>query len=91
MSVSEKVRAGAAFLDEINPGWEKRIDLDRLNIAEPGDCILGQLYGSYLQGVHTTQIKNPNQHGFYALPGFSDDINQGWRNFVTRRLSSPAT
>jgi hypothetical protein len=38
---------GAALLDEDMPGWADKIDLERLDIQLPGDCVLGQLYGTY--------------------------------------------
>jgi hypothetical protein len=47
MSISERVAAGAAFLDEHDPEWwrpdvERAIDLEQLELSNGGDCILGQ-------------------------------------------------
>jgi hypothetical protein len=39
-----RVKRGAALLDERIPGWDQRIDLDTLRIADSGQCVLGQLY-----------------------------------------------
>lgn len=46
-TIAERVAAGAAFLDEHDPGWwkpdvERSIDLGTLALSEPADCILGQ-------------------------------------------------
>jgi len=46
-TVTERVAAGAVFLDEHDPEWwradvERAIDLDRLNLGEGDSCILGQ-------------------------------------------------
>jgi hypothetical protein len=46
-TITERVAAGAAFLDEHDPGWwrgdgERPISLDRLDLEEAQDCILGQ-------------------------------------------------
>jgi hypothetical protein len=46
-AVAERVAAGAAFMDEHDPGWwradvEQAIDLDRLLMDQPDRCILGQ-------------------------------------------------
>ncbi|MGH9316350.1 MAG: hypothetical protein ACRD1P_04510 [Thermoanaerobaculia bacterium] len=38
------VRRGAAYLDEHRPGWEKRVDLDTLDMSSPRHCVLGQAY-----------------------------------------------
>ena len=46
-SVTGRVAAGAAFLDEHDPGWwradvERAIDLDKLDLSLGDRCILGQ-------------------------------------------------
>jgi hypothetical protein len=46
-TITERVAAGAAFLDEHDPQWwrpdvERAIDLDRLDLGSGGRCILGQ-------------------------------------------------
>lgn len=46
----------ACLLDEHVPGWRKKIDLGRLDIASPCNCIMGQLYGrpgttGYKEGI----------------------------------------
>jgi len=46
-SVAARVGRGMALLDERVPGWVDRIDVDRLDVSHPGDCPLGQLFGSY--------------------------------------------
>src|SRR5690606_6748890 len=46
----DRVQKGAAFLDEILPGWHQIIDLDTLNLASGCKCICGQL-GTYLNIV----------------------------------------
>lgn len=47
-----RVQAGAAFLDSheaIPDNWRTLIDVNRLNIASPSNCVLGQL-GSHVMG-----------------------------------------
>lgn len=44
MTVSERVEAGANWLDEVFPdGWIDKIDLDDLEMESSCSCILGQL------------------------------------------------
>jgi hypothetical protein len=43
-TVAERVAAGAAWLDEREPGWEGRIDLDALSLGDSCKCVLGQLH-----------------------------------------------
>jgi hypothetical protein len=47
LEMTDRVAAGAAFLDEHDPDWwradvERAIDLDTLALADPASCILGQ-------------------------------------------------
>lgn len=41
-TITERVAAGAAFLDEHDPEWWREIDLDKLNLASSEVCVLGQ-------------------------------------------------
>lgn len=47
------VAAGAAWLDENEPGWEGRIDLADLDLANSCRCVLGQVMpeGDYLDAL----------------------------------------
>lgn len=51
-SLRPVVRKGIKFLNEREPGWRKRIDLNTLDVANCAKCVLGQLYGEYGTGVH---------------------------------------
>lgn len=39
----ERVAKGAAHLDQVRPGWERRIDTGTLTLHDPCGCIVGQL------------------------------------------------
>lgn len=39
---AKEVAAGAQWLDENFPGWEREIDLGTLDIHDPCSCVLGQ-------------------------------------------------
>ncbi len=41
------VLRGAAFLDEHTAGWDDRVSLEELDMADPCHCILGQVYSEY--------------------------------------------
>lgn len=43
LTIKDRVEAGAALLDRHVPNWDRRIDLDKLNIASAEFCICGQL------------------------------------------------
>src|SRR5437764_14197069 len=42
-TITRRVAAGAAFLDQEIPGWDRLIDLDRLDIGSGCRCVLGQI------------------------------------------------
>lgn len=45
------VQRGMELLDEVRPGWELKIDLGRLDLANVCTCVLGQLEGHFFRGM----------------------------------------
>lgn len=43
-TIEARVARGVALLDEKLPGWDRRIDLDKLDLASPCNCVLGQTW-----------------------------------------------
>lgn len=41
-TIPQRVAKGAALMDKEMPGWDRRIDLDVLDLQNSCDCILGQ-------------------------------------------------
>jgi hypothetical protein len=93
---TERVGRGAALLDERRPDWWRLVDLDRLDIGSPCDCIAGQLYmggGNYRNwtmvmdslGLHAEA--DEAAHGFDG-PGLTGDytaLTEAWRTLIARR------
>jgi hypothetical protein len=51
MTANDVVANGVALLDANGPAdWARQINLKRLNIHDPYNCVLGQLYGLYDTG-----------------------------------------
>jgi hypothetical protein len=46
-----RVAKGMKVLDKVQPGWHNNIDLQNLKLSWCGSCVLGQLYGRYLEGL----------------------------------------
>ncbi|WP_022835131.1 hypothetical protein [Salisaeta longa] len=46
-----RVKRGASFLDAMQPGWHRDVDLDRLELASGEQCVLGQLHGEFRMGL----------------------------------------
>lgn len=49
--VQKRVDKGAQLLDETYPTWASLIDTERLDIRDECRCVLGQVYGSYSDGL----------------------------------------
>lgn len=64
--IAERVAAGAALLDERQPGWWQRINLDSLDLGSCVGCILGQLYAR-AGLVHRDKTNCPYFLGLRAL------------------------
>lgn len=54
---------GASFLDEARPGWADKVDLDRLDLGDCMSCVLGQLYGGYVAGINSDELRLLFGHG----------------------------
>lgn len=48
----DRVTRGAAWLDEIEPGWERKLDLSTLDINDPNQCVCGQVFMSKVSSKH---------------------------------------
>lgn len=74
-TITERVAAGAAFLDEHDREWWREIDLDALRLNDPSACVLGQrcpaerlarfLGNRY--DVLPGEIQHPGDFKFWAL------------------------
>lgn len=60
-----EVARGMEWLDEVAPGWEERIDVDKLSLWSFDDCPLGQL-GLWERSASPVLI-NLDSHGFNVL------------------------
>lgn len=49
--IEERAARGAALLDEMCPGWADRVDLDILDMNDCDDCIVGQVFEDYREGL----------------------------------------
>lgn len=90
----ECVAAGAAYLDDTNPGWWRRINLDRLDLSSTCRCILGQLDGDYLDAVEhrglAYQGPTPEELGFLAPVHEAHALTDTWRELITARRGGAA-
>ena len=103
-SVSNITR-GIAWLDQHAPGWVDRIDLDVLDVADPERCPLGQIFGSYTDGLDVIGQRFGSPGGFCSGGGLMTDgsqddyspdeypaLNAAWRAaIIDRRMAEQLT
>lgn len=76
-----RVARGARMLDARNPDWFKRVKIGELRAQDPDKCVLGQLYGSFINGCRDLEIVTPDydeaaRNGFDALDYELDAIEE---------------
>lgn len=79
----ERVRAGARYLDDVDPGWCERIDAATLELNDGACCVLGQLHGDFRRGLaraHLLDLSSapranlmPWRFGFQCEPGLDEE------------------
>ena len=66
--IEERVARGARLLDQVRPGWRTEICIGTLDIGSCTECVLGQLYGTYDDGVESAfppeSLVGPTACGF---------------------------
>lgn len=48
----ELVALAAQRLDDVDPTWWRRVDRATLDLADPHNCLLAQVFGGYEVGLH---------------------------------------
>lgn len=92
--VIEKVAAGAEWLDETHPGWEREIDLAVLDLGDCSMCVLGQVFGGYFIGLTYTDTREWDwaaNHGFnISLHGYwsYDTLREVWVDLIKERFNT---
>lgn len=81
--VAERVRRGAEYLDEMDPGWHRRVEADTLELEDGRHCVLGQLHGEFRLGLGRSHVitlssaprasLSPVAYGFKCVEGVSDE------------------
>jgi hypothetical protein len=90
---AERVARGAAYMDENYPGWERKINLEILNIASPNSCICGQVvtgigYGSGWGVVNNDLARIGEITGHYGFDTPQD--GDAWVSLIKERFDTGA-
>ena len=55
-AVQERVQRGAAYLDDVDPGWHRRVNANTLELEDGRHCVLGQLHGEFRLGLGRSRL-----------------------------------
>lgn len=83
----DRVDRGARYLDQDQPGWHDRIDLDTLDMNNVERCVLGQLGTFYSGNLIQWRISNEatiewlDERGFWILDYKVDDDGKGVKTY----------
>jgi hypothetical protein len=82
------IEQAANLLDEVKPGWANQINIDELNMNEPTDCIIGQLYRQYDKGMLTLFGDNYKDESQQFDEIFGTHASSAeWTNQINQRLA----
>lgn len=75
-TILARVQRGLKWLEQTwGPGWEEKIDLETLNLVGVETCVIGQLYGSYVDAINYGVLSNCEA----CALGFTLDTLESWR------------
>lgn len=92
MTIKQRVKAGAKFLDKREPGWEKKVNLKKLQMYNCFSCVLGQTdsdYDSHKKGLRISEDQAVRL-GFqiagnkYSLSKFNF-LTEAWKDLIRKR------
>jgi len=88
-----RVKAGAELLDAMNPGWFAKVSLKKLQMSDPCQCVIGQLYETYSLGLSALGIdvsfERDIEYGFDFYIGTAS-LTDHWHREIEARLAAAA-
>lgn len=73
--LKDRVERGADLLDETEPKWFKRVNMNNLRMGSCTQCVLGQVAGHYFHGIRYLLHIETNEaieHGFELDDHYND-------------------
>lgn len=96
MSIKCRVESGAEYLDHKVSDWAEKIKLQSFSLASGQSCILGQLFGNYVNGLAQVNLDYGTAFvlGFHQNPNGDrkeghkewNQLTKAWKTEVCRRL-----
>lgn len=103
-TLDEAVENGAKLLDQKNPTWASKIDIEGLDLHSCSECLLGQLYEYYDDGVlelfdvdgdeedlDEFMRDDASNHGYDCNTSELGEITELWVDAIQSRLETTQT
>jgi hypothetical protein len=103
MTYSPELLSAVAVLDKDQPGWWRKVDLEKYHHADCAACVIGQVYGCGSgNGVATADFRRersrlfphagetmevPDGTGFHAFFDYGE-YGTEWRSLIAERQSA---
>lgn len=98
MKTLKTVERGAALLDEKLPGWEKKIDLDVLDLSSCSECVAAQIadkrgleYTRFERGLKKLGVETQKSHMFgFSIYGNGTylRLTESWKKLIEARRAA---
>ena len=88
--IEQRVQRGVKLLDEYDPDWFKQINLEKLDLSNCHECLLGQLFKSFGHGVDIffkeveDSVEYPMYNGEYR-----ESVEHGFAGYVRDACDVP--
>ena len=94
-TITERVAAGAAFLDEHDYRWFRHVDVASLRLEDCFSCVLGQLTGRYRDGLDQFGLDAARavdlgfaELGFLVADCDYPALTAEWKRVITERRAA---
>lgn len=88
----ERIQLGIQFLDAHQIDWSSHINLDRLDLSQEKECVLGQIFGDYEDAIENLGIhpRIARQMGFEGSITISNKrLTRLWKKVIIELFSLP--
>lgn len=89
-----RVMTGVEWLDQVHPGWERKIDVSTLDITDACSCVIGQVTGtwdSFRVVVRSVfgEVGSTDWHNWIGQHGFSfAEDTETWLLLIKSRFDT---
>lgn len=95
--IKERVLAGLEALQrDYGDAWVEKIDCEELDLSNEAQCVLGQVYGSFDDGLseivpegNTAHLIWARDHGFYDDDCDYSDLDEAWHAILCDKEAIP--